>query len=917
MHHEEQLSALAPLAGLPLHDLAAGLATALHDGHRSGVRLAPGLVFVGPGGVRLEERNAPVPLEFVAPEVLSGAARGPASEVYAWGKVMLYAATGSPSLDQDLRILPEPLRGLVARAVAEQPERRPTTEGILSGLREVGTTPEGIPRGTRGMGAESEAAPRDVDPASEAWRQVSQAPPPAPERSRRRPWLWAGLVSTLVIALVAGGVVVLRSELFPPDAAGAGGEAVRAGEPLRADRVFAPASKAAPGAGLDQSAMAAATVGRTMVVVGIEAVNFRAAFRPLFMVSTDGGDTWRAASSSQRTLTGAFPQFVAGGPKGWVSLPSNPGAELTGWTSRDGERWDVIPAEGAAGMKDAGITGLVATRDGFVAVGMLDDPTAVVWTSADGRRWERAATGVDLPHGISNTLVAHGDQVIVAGSPPNTTDRSDDGPMQVLARSSDGGRTWQRATPPTDGLTWRQAEPFAKHNVWYATNGKTFYAAYNEGDRTRVVRSQDGAAWQPVGTYEGGTQKAAGLAVGPTGFYLLSRGQGGSKGTIVHSRNGSAWTPLGSSAELDGSDLLPLLLPTATGLLVRRDGGNGGIGIGGVTLDSAPGGQRLRLLAATPGKGLVPFDFPDVKELTYPMTRVEALGHRDGHTVAVGQSLGMASAWWSTDDGVTWTRSSLEVPGDLTGLVSGPEGWLAVGNAGAYASRDGRTWQRTAAEAGGLLYVAAAKDSYLLMGVKEGKPVLWRSTDLSTWQKVEVSADIPRALAGGELGYVFTTYFCPGSAASCMWFSADGLSWKRLEGPAVARDETVTVDKVAVGSDALVITGSIRPRTLNAEAEPFAARSSGASGTWEKTTSQESLLTISAAGEGYTGLRSSGKEIEVVRSGDGLTWKAAASTTAGGGTLSAGVEISGAFLATGHVRTMTEDYPIVWRVPAS
>ncbi|MFD0898882.1 protein kinase domain-containing protein [Actinomadura sediminis] len=149
-----------------LHRLAIGIATAVSSIHRAGVvhrDLKPANVLLGPDGPRVidfgiaktEEmsRSATGQLKgtprWMAPELFRGERATPAVDVWAWGAIVLFAATGAPPFDGgslpvlmhqittrdlDTGMLAEPLRGLVDAALNRDPEARPSPEELLIGL---------------------------------------------------------------------------------------------------------------------------------------------------------------------------------------------------------------------------------------------------------------------------------------------------------------------------------------------------------------------------------------------------------------------------------------------------------------------------------------------------------------------------------------------------------------------------------------------------------------------------------------------------------------------------------------------------------------------------------------------------------------------------------------------------------------
>ncbi|RJL32561.1 protein kinase domain-containing protein [Bailinhaonella thermotolerans] len=152
-----------PYSGGDLVRLATAIATALAAIHRADVihrDLKPDNVLLGPDGPRVIDfgvartgdmsltttgRVAGTPA-YMAPEVFVGHRATPAADVFAWGGVVLYAATGRDPFEGDtlgavmyrvltdvpaLDALPDPLRPLVAAALAKAPESRPSARDLL------------------------------------------------------------------------------------------------------------------------------------------------------------------------------------------------------------------------------------------------------------------------------------------------------------------------------------------------------------------------------------------------------------------------------------------------------------------------------------------------------------------------------------------------------------------------------------------------------------------------------------------------------------------------------------------------------------------------------------------------------------------------------------------------------------------
>ncbi|QYC38630.1 Serine/threonine-protein kinase AfsK [Nonomuraea coxensis DSM 45129] len=178
-----------PLSGTPLDRLAIGTATALtaiHHAHIVHRDFKPDNVLIAADGPRVVDfgiariidstgtitsRAIGTPA-YMAPEQIAGDEIGPYTDVFSWGATITFAATGTTVFEGksiatvlnrilnhevDVAMLPEPLRGVVAGALAKAPAERPSADQIL--LRLLGQS--------TGVGASTAVLTRGVQVAGD------------------------------------------------------------------------------------------------------------------------------------------------------------------------------------------------------------------------------------------------------------------------------------------------------------------------------------------------------------------------------------------------------------------------------------------------------------------------------------------------------------------------------------------------------------------------------------------------------------------------------------------------------------------------------------------------------------------------------------------------------------------------------
>ncbi|MFD3687866.1 protein kinase [Nocardiopsis sp. NPDC058631] len=171
-----------PRGGVELQRLAISTATALAAIHAAGVvhrDLKPDNIMLAPDGPRVIDFGIARAVEatsvtasgvvgtigYMAPEQLEGARLTSAVDVFSWGSVMVYAATGKeafPGPTQAARIarilggqpdvgaLREPLAGIVRSCLDKDPDRRPDATTLLNRLISAPANGGPVPTGVAG-----------------------------------------------------------------------------------------------------------------------------------------------------------------------------------------------------------------------------------------------------------------------------------------------------------------------------------------------------------------------------------------------------------------------------------------------------------------------------------------------------------------------------------------------------------------------------------------------------------------------------------------------------------------------------------------------------------------------------------------------------------------------------------------------
>ncbi|WP_406423637.1 serine/threonine protein kinase [Streptomyces sp. NBC_01589] len=237
---QQYLTAHGPLEGIQLHLFAAGTVGALAAVHSAGIvhrDLKPTNVILAPQGPRVLDFGIAHITDgtaitrtgimsgtpgWISPEHYRNGTVGAPGDVFAWGALVAYAATGrlpfgtgAPDVvafrvmreQPDLIGVPDDLRDLIASCLAKEPEQRPTASILAD------TTAELLGRqSTQFLGAGAAQATLVQDVIADQWHipedEDASVWAPAKVRPRQRT-VWFAAATTALLAAIAATWTVL------------------------------------------------------------------------------------------------------------------------------------------------------------------------------------------------------------------------------------------------------------------------------------------------------------------------------------------------------------------------------------------------------------------------------------------------------------------------------------------------------------------------------------------------------------------------------------------------------------------------------------------------------------------------------------------------------------------------------------
>jgi hypothetical protein len=516
----------------------------------------------------------------------------------------------------------------------------------------------------------------------------------------------------------------------------------------------------------------------------------------------------------------------------------------------------------------------------------------VIWTSADGTTWRRAAgaaAGISVRGGTVGKILyaaTHGNATVIAADVTRTASvAAGSGAHQHthtvsyaeadLFRSTDGGRTWHAAPTPAAGgaSNWVTGLAPSASGFVLVRPGQD-KAGASDGV---VFASPDGSSWRDTGTIDAPKnqgQQLTGVSGSAQGAVVT--GHLGDHSPVAYvSTDGRAWRrtviPGASAATaLAGTTVTTGAAVVAAGAGTTQAGAEQGyLAVSG----GAASGGHVADPTAIPGAAFPALTVNGIEAAA----RTPAVPGTSATKVAVGSARGEPAVWYSTD-GRNWFPARGATPAvfgrsgtaGLSGVADGGDGWLAAGGTlGPFGhpvvavSPDGRTWQ--AADSSGALAVPGASahaaayghGEYVVVGEQavRGRSVAaawWAPQLLGSSAGKGARKQAPAAMwtragdartgdldgAGGSRQMLGVTsapsgFVAVGSNGShaAAWTSPDGRRWQLADLPQPPGGGPASLPFVTSSGNRIVATGTVGGP---GDPVPFAAVSVDGGHTWQQ-----------------------------------------------------------------------------------
>ena len=306
---------------------------------------------------------------------------------------------------------------------------------------------------------------------------------------------------------------------------------------------------------------------------------------------------------------------------------------------------------------DGRVDFVVAGGPGLIAVGVADD-TKVLWTSADGKTWTRVPLDEAVFGGYRiHDLVATPDGYAAIGT---------DGKTSVAAWTSLDGVEWVRNS--VDGFAQSEVGRLSINGLTYGPSGYVAVGWTSQPDQEWmlddhiVIHSPDGTVWQRTNTTDlplGGMKDVAVHGSGYLAFGVDWSGEG--EPGVWESADGLNWTLIDVNVEQGSDDGLLEFQEVA----VADDGqlyafANGPVWVS----ENGSNWTRLGQFVGEPEDGFAGAWGAAANQGVVSGDRIVLVGSLE---VRGFDEPDRAAVWASEDGGITWERMSrpLEVFGDL------------------------------------------------------------------------------------------------------------------------------------------------------------------------------------------------------------------------------------------------------------
>ncbi len=369
--------------------------------------------------------------------------------------------------------------------------------------------------------------------------------------------------------------------------------------------------------------------------------------------------------------------------------------------------------------------------------------------------------------------------------------------------------------------------------------------------------SSGGFTWQLVPSAQFGGTELDRIEVLPDGLLAIGGPWGGPavpsgstpRPTLWRSTDGLAWRRLADSPAFAGTggpygwfDSIAGVAPGRTGLVAVGATNEGDMSAFDAEAWTSPDGVSWQRAAVTGAKDAA---MNDVAAGPGGFVAVGIDGHMSGGTQMVGSR---GAAVWTSADGKRWTRLPTEAEfagAEMTRVIAGPSGYLAVGSdmpaasvrqstwpgPPIWISADGTHWKRVVADIGAartgvdVTGLAWTGHEYVMaVGCCSGFNGIATSPDGRTWTAAELQAPAPGGaiftiadLEAGGSPFVAVGWLgiAPDSARAVVWESAGGSRWESV--PYLPLFENAApVGVVRTGSGTLVVLSQERAPDANA-----------------------------------------------------------------------------------------------------